>query len=140
MREIIKSVAFNDIQPGDYACLARVIDEETVSVFAELSGDKNPVHLDEDFAAASRFKRRIAHGLISASYFSALFGTKLPGVGCVYVSQNLNFKRPVYLDDEVLATVTVEKIDSIARKVFFKTVCKVNNKTVIDGEAVLYVP
>ena len=96
--------------------------------------------MDEEYAQNSRFKKRIAHGMMSASYFSALFGTKIPGEGCVYVAQSLQFKRPVYLGDTVVATVTVTKVDLDKRRVFFRTTCKVKNKIVIDGEAELYVP
>jgi 3-hydroxybutyryl-CoA dehydratase len=78
--------------------------------------------------------------MLSASFFSALFGTKIPGEGCVYVAQSLRFKRPVYLDDTVVASVTVTNVDLKKKRVFFQTVCKVNNKIVIDGEAELYVP
>jgi len=78
--------------------------------------------------------------LMSASYFSALFGTKIPGEGCVYVSQSLQFKRPVYLGDTVTATVVVKAVDLKKRRVFFRTMCKVKNKIVIDGEAELFVP
>ena len=111
-----------------------------VKAFAGVSGDRNPVHMDDEYAENSRFKKRIAHGMMSASYFSALFGTKIPGEGCVYVAQSLQFKRPVYLGDTVVATATVTKVDLERRRVFFRTTCKVKNKIVIDGEAELYVP
>ena len=88
----------------------------------------------------SRYKKRIAHGLLSASFFSALFGTKLPGKGCVYVGQNLNFKRPVYLGDTVTATVTVSNFDVVKKRVFFETKCTVKNKIVIDGTAEIFIP
>jgi 3-hydroxybutyryl-CoA dehydratase len=100
------------------------ITDPDIKAFADISGDRNPVHLDESYAEGSRYKKRIAHGLFSASYFSAIFGTKLPGAGCVYVSQNLSFKRPVYIDDTVTATVT--KVDIEQRRIFFDTVCTVN--------------
>ena len=77
---------------------------------------------------------------MTASYFSALFGTKIPGEGCVYVSQSLNFKRPVYIGDTVVATVEVISVDLAKKRVFFRTTCKVKNKVVTDGEAELFVP
>ena len=135
-----KEFDIEEIEVGMSASSLHVITDRDVVSFAEISGDKNPVHLDEDFAATSRFKRRIAHGLMSSSYFSALFGTQLPGRGCVYVNQNLNFKRPVYIGDEVVALIEVTNIDQDKRRVFFKTVCKVNNKVVIDGTAELFIP
>ncbi len=119
---------------------SQTITDADIKAFAGISGDRNPVHMDEDYAQNSRYKRRIAHGMMSASYFSALFGTKIPGEGCVYVAQSLQFKRPVYIGDTVIATATVTKVDLDKRRVFFRTTCKVKNKVVIDGEAELYVP
>ena len=104
------------------------------------SGDNNPVHMSNEYAKKSRFKKRIAHGLLSAGFFSALFGTRLPGAGCVYVSQNLEFKRPVYLGDRVTATITVTKVDKKNKRVYFRTFCMVKNKIVIDGQATLFIP
>ncbi|MFA0678094.1 MaoC family dehydratase, partial [Vibrio sp. 10N.222.51.A6] len=102
--------------------------------------DRNPVHLDEVYAENSRFKKRIAHGMISSSFFSALFGTKLPGEGCVYVSQSLKFRKPVYIDDTVVATVVVSEIDINKRRVYFDTYCKVGKQKVITGQAEIYIP
>ena len=116
------------------------ITDPDIKAFADISGDRNPVHLDESYAEGSRYKKRIAHGLLSASYFSAIFGTKLPGAGCVYVSQNLSFRRPVYIDDTVTATVTVTKVDIEQRRIFFDTICTVNKKKVITGVAEIYLP
>lgn len=133
-------LSISDIHVGMSASRSHRVSDDDIRTFARLSGDRNPVHLDEEFASGSRFKRRIAHGLFSAGLFSAIFGTELPGVGCVYVSQNLNFKRPVYMDDEVTASVVVTEVDMAKHRVSFDTVCKVNNKVVIDGTAVLYLP
>ncbi|MEZ9877416.1 MaoC family dehydratase [Vibrio breoganii] len=140
MTNIKLTIPFENIEVGMSVSYSQTVTDADVKQFAGLSGDHNPVHVDEEFATASRFKRRIAHGLISGSFFSALFGTKLPGPGCVYVSQSFNFKRPVYLGDTVTAIATVKSIDEAKRRVFFDTVCKVRNKTVIDGTAELYVP
>lgn len=138
--EVIFQIPFEKIEVGMSASYSQTITDTDVKQFAGISGDHNPVHVDDEFAAASRFKKRIAHGLISGSFFSALFGTKLPGPGCVYVAQSFNFKRPVYLGDTVTAIATVTSIDPVKRRVFFDTVCKVRNKIVIDGAAELYVP
>jgi 3-hydroxybutyryl-CoA dehydratase len=135
-----KSYKLVDIEIGMTASDTRTITESEIIGFAKISGDSNPVHLDAEYAKQSRFKRRIAHGLLSASYFSALFGTKLPGPGCVYTSQNLNFLKPVYIDDIVTATVSVVSIDIKRRCVTFNTVCTVKEKKVIDGRAELYLP
>ncbi|EGQ9935152.1 MaoC family dehydratase [Vibrio vulnificus] len=140
MSEITFSIPFEQIQIGMSVSYSQTITDADVKQFAGISGDHNPVHVDDVFAENSRYKKRIAHGLISGSFFSALFGTKLPGPGCVYVSQSFNFKRPVYLGDTVTAIATVTNIDNVKRRVFFDTVCKVRKKTVIDGVAELYVP
>jgi len=140
MSLILAQLSIEEIKVGMEVSYSQTITDADIKSFSGISGDKNPIHMNEEYAKKSRFKRRIAHGLMSASYFSALFGTKLPGEGAIYVSQSLQFKRAVYLGDTVVATVIVEKIDLKKRRVFFRTVCKVGNKLVIDGEAELYVP
>lgn len=129
-----------DIKIGMSESYSQTITDADIKSFAGISGDHNPVHMSDEYAKNSKFKKRMAHGMISSSFFSALFGTKLPGEGCVYVTQSLNFKRPVYLDDTVTATVTVTSIDYSKQRVFFDTICKVKNKVVIDGTAELYLP
>ena len=140
MSLVFDRLKIEDIRIGMEVSYSQTITDADVKAFSGISGDKNPVHMSEEYAQKSRYKKRIAHGLMSASYFSALFGTKIPGEGCVYVAQSLRFKRAVYLGDTVTATVIVEKIDLDKRRVFFKTICTVKNKIVIDGEAELYVP
>lgn len=140
-----KSLVFNkipleEIEVGMCVSYSKTITDADVKAFAGISGDRNPVHLDEEYAKKSRFKKRIAHGMMTASYFSALFGTKIPGEGCVYTHQSLNFKKPIYLGNTVVATVTVSEVDIEKRRVKFKTECKVHNKVVTSGEAELYVP
>jgi acyl dehydratase len=129
-----------EIKIGMEVSYSQTITDADIKTFAGLSGDHNPIHVSNEYAQNSRYKKRIAHGLMSASFFSALFGTRLPGPGCVYVSQSLQFKRPVYIDDTVIATIIVKSVDLEKRRVFFQTICKVKNKIVIDGEAELYVP
>ena len=131
-------IPFEKIQVGMSTNYSQTIKDIDIKKFTAVSNDYNPVHLDDDYALKSRFKKRIAHGLISGSFFSALFGTKIPVPGSVYVQQTFNFKKSVYLGDTVIATVT--SIDKIKRRVFFETTCKVKNKTVIDGYAELYFP
>lgn len=130
----------HEIEVGMSASYSQTISEADVKQFAGFSGDRNPVHLDEIYAENSRFKKRIAHGMISSSFFSALFGTKLPGEGCVYVSQSLRFRKPVYIDDTVVATVVVSEIDINKRRVYFDTYCKVGKQKVITGQAEIYIP
>lgn len=134
------SIPIEKISIGMCASYSQTITDADIKAFAGVSGDHNPVHVSDTYASESRFGKRIAHGLISASFFSALFGTKLPGYGCVYVSQNLCFKYPVYIGDTVEATVTVKSIDIINRKVMFDTICRVGKKKVITGEAEIYIP
>lgn len=133
-------VPIEEIVVGMEISYSQTITDADVKSFAGTSGDHNPIHMSDEYAQSSRFKKRMAHGLMSASFFSALFGNKIPGPGCVYVSQFLQFKRPVYLGDTVTATVIVKEVDIIKRRVFFRTICKVKEKIVIDGEAELYIP
>jgi 3-hydroxybutyryl-CoA dehydratase len=118
----------------------QTITDADIKNFAGISGDRNPAHMSDEYAESSQFNKRIAHGLMSASYFSALFGTKLPGNGCVYVSQNLKFLKPVYIGDTVKATVTIKEINEKKRRLFFDTVCTVKDRIVISGEAEIYIP
>ncbi|EFN8265559.1 TPA: MaoC family dehydratase [Escherichia coli] len=134
------NIPFDEIIIGMSASYSQTITDADIKSFAGISGDHNPVHVNEEYAANSRFKKRIAHGMISSSFFSALFGTKLPGYGCVYTSQTLNFRYPVYVGDTVTAIVTVKSKDDKRRRVLFDTVCKVGTRKVITGEAEIYIP
>ena len=129
-----------DLSVGQSAERVRVVGEADIVAFADVTGDTNPVHLDADYAAATSFGQRIAHGMLSAGYISAVLGTQLPGPGAIYLSQSLRFKRPVKIGDEVVAQVTVTEIDAAKAQVTLATVCKVNGKAVVDGEAVVMVP
>lgn len=139
-QEIVNSIPIDELRIGMYATYSQTITDADIKAFAGISGDHNPVHISEEYALQSRFKKRIAHGLISASFFSQLFGTRLPGQGCVYASQSLQFKRPVYLGDTVTAKVQIISIDIKRRIVLFSTVCTVRNKVVIAGEAEIFIP
>lgn len=134
------SIPFEDIHPGMAVSYSQTITDADIKAYAGLSGDHNPVHVSSEYAASSRFGKRIAHGLMSAGFFSALFGMRLPGPGCVYVSQSLNFKRPVYIDDTVTAMVKVTSVNAVQRRVLFETLCTVGGKVVISGEAEIYMP
>lgn len=134
------SIPFEDIHPGMAVSYSQTITDADIKAYAGLSGDHNPVHVSSEYAASSRFGKRIAHGLMSAGFFSALFGMRLPGPGCVYVSQSLNFKRPVYIDDTVTAMVKVMSVNAVQRRVLFETLCTVGGKVVISGEAEIYIP
>ena len=138
--EHIGSLAFEDLRIGMEASLSKTITLEDTQAYAQLSGDKNPVHTDPDAAAQSHFKKPISHGLLTASLFSAIFGEQLPGPGSIYISQSLIFKRPVYVGDAITAMVTLERIDSDKRRLFFRTACKTRGRLAIDGEAEIYLP
>ena len=128
------------LEVGMFASYAQTITEADISIFAGVSGDKNPAHVNAEYANDSRLKKRVAHGMLLASFFSGLLGTRLPGPGCLYASQTLVFKKPVYIGDTVTVTVTVTEVDVKARRVKLSTTCTVRSKTVIDGEAEVFIP
>ncbi|MGI9403174.1 MAG: MaoC family dehydratase, partial [Hyphomicrobium sp.] len=105
-----KGVFFEDLSLGQEASLSNTVSEADIVAFADISGDRNPVHLDADYAATTMFKERIAHGMLSAAYISAVFGMKLPGPGAIYISQTLKFKGPVKIGDTVVTTVKVAEL------------------------------
>ncbi|HNX78158.1 MAG TPA: MaoC family dehydratase [Candidatus Rifleibacterium sp.] len=131
---------FESLQTGMSAEFSKTITETDIVIFAGISGDFNPVHINEEFAKKTRFEGRIAHGMLSASFISTVLGTRLPGPGCIYVSQTLKFKAPVRIGDTVTARVEVADLNAEKCFVTMKTVCLVGDKTVIEGEAVLKVP
>lgn len=129
----------DELSVGQSAELTHVVGGADIEAFAEVSHDTNPVHLDEAYAKTTTFGGRIAHGMLGAAYISAVLGTKLPGPGAIYLSQQLRFRRPVKIGDPVSAIVTVKAIDEKRGHVTLATICQVNGKTVIDGEAVVMV-
>lgn len=138
---MIENRVFDDIKVGDQAHLSHRLTQQDIDVFAALSGDANPVHVDKAFARDDRFHKIIAHGMWGASLLSTLLGTELPGPGTIYLGQTLNFRRPVELGDSVVATVTVREKETADHRV--KLDCKVVNQrgeTVIDGTADVIAP
>jgi 3-hydroxybutyryl-CoA dehydratase len=126
---------------GDSAEVSKTITEEDVRAFAELTGDRNPVHLDEEYASTTRFGRRIAHGMLGASLISTVLASELPGRGSVYLSQTLRFTAPVFLGDTVTARVTVTHVREDKPVVTLETVCtNERGERVVEGEAVVLVP
>jgi len=128
------------LSPGMTAELSHTVTEADIQGFARVTGDTNPVHMDEAYAQASMFKGRIAHGMLSAGFISAVLGTKLPGPGAIYMSQTMFFKAPVRIGDTVVTRVTVKEVIADKKRVRLDTVCLVNDKPVLDGEALLMVP
>ena len=131
---------FEDLQLDMEQRFTKTVSEADVIAYADISGDANPVHLDEAYAARTIFKGRITHGLLTASYISAVFGMQLPGPGAIYVSQTLNFRGPVRIGDTVDTSVRVVELFPAKRRARFACLCTVAGKPVLEGEAVLMVP
>ncbi len=136
-----KSYYFEELQLGMTASVTREVAEADIASFATVSGDHNPVHVDAAYAATTMFGERISHGMLTASYISAVFGMQLPGPGAIYVSQTLNFRRPVRIGDAIETIVEVNDLWPQKRRARFDCRC-VNSegKTVLEGEAILLVP
>ena len=131
---------FDELSLGQSAELTRTVGARDLEAFAEVSGDTNPVHLDDAYARTTTFGGRIAHGMLSAAFISAVLGTKLPGPGAIYLSQSLRFRRPVRIGDEVTARATVKALDDKRGHVTLETVCLVSGKAVLEGEALVLAP
>ena len=142
MHEIAKGEGhtINDIDVGMTSSFSKAVTEADIVAFAEVSGDFNPVHMDQAYAETTLFKGRIAHGMLSAAYISTVLGTQLPGPGCVYLSQSLKFEAPVRIGDAVEARVEVTAVDREQRRVTLITLCQVDKTVVVKGEAELMVP
>jgi 3-hydroxybutyryl-CoA dehydratase len=136
----VQGLFFEDLSVGQSAEMTKIVTGSDIEAFAAVSGDTNPVHLDEAYARTTTFQGRIAHGMLSAAYISAVIGTRLPGPGAIYLSQTLRFRRPVKIGDPVTTRVTVSALDERRGHVTFATVCQVDGKTVVDGEAVIMAP
>lgn len=133
-------MAFSDLAVGQSATMSRTISEADIARYAELTGDFNPVHLDAAWAAESRFKGRIAHGMLTAGLISAVVGMKLPGPGAVYMSQSLKFVGPVRIGDTITARAEVLELVPERRRVRLATICtNQQGDVVLEGEALLKV-
>lgn len=130
----------DELEVGMTAENKMVVTGERIDTFAELSGDFNPIHVDEDFAKTTMFGKRIAHGALSASLISAILGNTLPGPGGVFVELNMRFRRPAFIDDEVTATAEIAEINPRSGRVKMKVACYVNGKQIIRGDAGVIVP
>ena len=131
---------FEDLSAGMSANFGKTLTEADVVMFAGVSGDINPSHINEEFAKTTRLETRVVHGMLTASLISAVLGCKLPGPGCLYVSQTSNFRAPVLIGETVTARATVTRLDADRNFVEFDTICEVDGKTVVDGTALLWVP
>jgi|RhiMethySRZTD1v2_1073278.scaffolds.fasta_scaffold378127_2 Acyl dehydratase len=136
----ILSFFLEDLTVGQSASYGRAISEADVREFALMSGDFNPVHLDEAYAQTTRFKGRIVHGMLPVTFVSTVLGTRLPGAGAIFMGANFRFKAPVRIGDTVIATCTVREINTVKSRVTFDCVCKVGDTVVVEGDALVMVP
>ncbi len=136
----LRTLYYEDLSVGMAETLSKTVLSSDVVGFAEVSGDRNPVHLSEHFAATTPFRTRIAHGLYTASLISAVLGTRLPGPGAIYLSQTLNFKAPVRIGDVVTVTVTIAELIDRGHRARLSCVCTVEDTVVLEGEAMVKVP
>ena len=136
----LQILSFEDLSVGMTETYTKTVKSSDVVGFAEITGDRNPIHLSEHFAANTPFKGRIAHGLYTASLISAVIGTRLPGPGAIYVSQTLRFLAPVKIGDTIDAIVEVAELNEERQRVALSCICKVGSTVVLEGEAVVKVP
>lgn len=132
--------AIDALKPGMSATNERTVTVADIEAFAAVSGDHNPVHLDDAYAKTTMFKGRIAHGMLGASFISAAIAAELPGPGSIYLTQSLSFKAPVRPGDKVETVITVAEVVADKKRVVLKTQCRVGATVVIDGEATVLVP
>lgn len=135
---MVRDIPFAELKIGDKASMTKTVTEYDVYTFAGVTGDFNPVHINTEFAKNTMFKERIAHGMLSAGFISAVIGTSLPGANSIYVGQELSFKAPVKIGDTVTATVeVVEKIEEKKRVILRTTVTNQDGTLVVDGKATM---
>jgi 3-hydroxybutyryl-CoA dehydratase len=134
------TICIEELEVGMQRSLRKVVSDRDINLFAEVSTDRNPVHLDEDYAQSTIFQGRIAHGMLTAGLISAVIGEQLPGHGTVYLGQNLKFMAPVRPGDMVEAVVRVMGIDHARRRVTLETFCRVGDTIVLKGEALVLAP
>ncbi len=130
----------DELKVGMSAETSMVVTGERIDLFAKVTGDYNPIHVDADFAAGTQFGKRIAHGALAASLISAILGNDLPGPGAVFVELNMRFRRPAFIDDEITARAEVAEINERTGRVKMKVSCSVNGKQIIRGNAGVVVP
>lgn len=129
-----------DLEPGMSVTISKAFSEQDVLHYADLSTDDNPLHLNEEFARQTRAGGRVIHGMVTASLISAIVGTRLPGPGCLWMSQEMRFLAPVRVGETVRAKAELISVDTNKQRVRLATTCKVGNRSVLDGEALIWVP
>lgn len=135
-----QSLYFDDLRIGMRESYRKEVKSSDVVGFAQISGDRNPIHLSEHFAAKTPFGGRIAHGLYTASLISAVIGTRLPGPGAIYMSQTLKFLAPVRIGDTVEASVEIVELSEKGNRAKLACLCRVGNTVVLEGEALVKIP
>jgi acyl dehydratase len=140
MMEALENITYDELQVGDSATYTRTLTENELVLFAAVSGDVNPVHLDKEYASKTMFKERIAHGMWSGALISAALATVIPGPGTIYLEQQLNFKRPVKLDDTLTVTLTVARKEERNRVILNCEVINQRGEQVVTGEAKVIAP
>lgn len=136
----VRGYILDELEVGLTAEIERTVTAEQIEQFAEASTDHNPLHMDEGYARTTAFRGRIAHGLLPASFVSAVVGTQLPGPGALYLEQTLSFARPTRIGDVVTARVRVKSIDRDTARVVLETTALVNGEVALEGEALVRVP
>jgi 3-hydroxybutyryl-CoA dehydratase len=131
---------FEDLSVGQKASFGKTITESDIVLFAAVTGDTNPMHLNEEYARGSIFGERIAHGMLAAGLLTKVMGTQLPGPGTIYMSQSLRFRKPVRIGDTVTATVEITALHAEKHRATLRTVCAVKGEPVLEGEAMVAVP
>ncbi len=129
-----------DLEPGLSRSMKHIVTASEIETFGELSGDRNPIHFDDEYAAGTRFGGRIAHGLLSGAFISTVIGMQLPGRGAIYLEQTLRFLAPVRPGDELTVTCTVKEVVPAKKRVILDCLCRVGEIDVIRGEAKVMVP
>lgn len=131
----VRGIALEEMEIGQSAEAVRTVTEEDLDMFAKVSGDYNPVHMDEEFARSTPFRGRIAHGALVASFISGVLGNQLPGPGAIFLGLNMRFFLPTRIGDEVTTRVTVKSVDLKSRKALMQCICTVGDKTTMEAEA-----
>ena len=137
----MKGKTIHELEIGQTAHFSKTISESDIYLFAGVTGDLNPAHINQAYAERTAFRTRIAHGMLPAGFISAVLGTQLPGPGTIYIQQTLNFKAPVVMGDTITATVEVVEIMAEKKRVRLKTICTNQaDKVVLEGEALVSPP
>jgi 3-hydroxybutyryl-CoA dehydratase len=140
MARMSEGCFFEDLSVGQKASFGKTITEADIVLFAAVTGDTNPMHLNEEYARAGIFGERIAHGMLAAGLITKVMGTQLPGPGTIYMSQSLRFRKPVRIGETVTATVEITALNAEKRRATLRTICTVKGEPVLEGEALVAVP